>query len=130
MRKRKKMEDRLEEEANKMAELTETTKKKGETRYMSEEAKRDAEERIQAETEVVARLKRQAAEMALRREKMQRDIQKASEAKAAEIEKERTFALQAKQALVEARMKEQEKELKNLSEVAKSKASVMQAECV
>lgn len=97
---------------------------------MSEEAKRDAEERIQAETEVVARLERQVAEMALRRENMQREIQKASEAKAAEIEKESTSALQAKRALVEARIREQEKEIKNISEAAKRKASVKQTDCV
>lgn len=123
MKKRKDMEVRLEEEASKMAELTESAKRKGETKFMSEEAKRDAEERIRAEAEAVIQLEQQAADMALRRENMQRQLAQASEEKAAEIELRANSALKNKRALVEARMKREEEEIKNLSEAAKREAS-------
>ena len=124
MRKRKDMEDRLKEEAIKMAELTESAKKKGETKFMSEEARRDAEERIQVEAEVIARLEHQAADMARTREKIQRDLAKISQEKATEIEKQAIAALQAKRALVDAQIKQEEEEIKSASEAAKREASV------
>lgn len=122
MKKRKNMEERLEEEANKMAELTESAKKKGENKFMSEEAKRGAEERIRAEAEVVAQLERKAAEMALQRENMQKELKAKEDEKKAEIEAS-SSALKQKRALVEARMKQEEEEIKNLSETAKREAS-------
>lgn len=118
MKKRKDMEERLEEEATKMAELTENAKKKGESKFMSEEAKRDAEERIRAEAEVVAQLERQAAEMALQRENMQKQLAEREHQKVAEIEAN-SSALKTKRAMVEARMKQEEEEIKSLSEAAK-----------
>eukprot|EP00752_Nemacystus_decipiens_P001469 g1445.t1 len=118
MKKRKDMEERLEEEATKMAELTESAKKKGESKFMSEEAKRDAEERIRAETEVVAQLERQAAEMALQRENMQKQLAEREKQKVAEIEAN-SSALKTKRAMVEARMRQEEEEIKSLSEAAK-----------
>ncbi|CAM9096338.1 unnamed protein product [Ectocarpus fasciculatus] len=123
MKKRKDMEERLEEEAVKMAELTESAKKKGESKFMSEEAKREAEERIRAEAEVVAQLERQAADMALQRENMQKQLAEREDIKAAEIEAN-TSALQTKRALVEARMRQEEEEIKTLSEAAKREASM------
>ncbi|CAN0426825.1 unnamed protein product [Ectocarpus sp. 12 AP-2014] len=122
MKKRKDMEERLEEEAVKMAELTESAKKKGESKFMSEEAKREAEERIRAEAEVVAQLERQAADMALQRENMQKKLAEREDIKAAEIEAN-TSALKTKRALVEARMRQEEEEIKTLSEAAKREAS-------
>ncbi|CAM9827182.1 unnamed protein product, partial [Ectocarpus sp. 8 AP-2014] len=123
MKKRKDMEERLEEEAVKMAELTESAKKKGESKFMSEEAKREAEERIRAEAEVVAQLERQAADMALQRENMQKQLAEREDIKAAEIEAN-TSALKTKRALVEARMRQEEEEIKTLSEAAKREATV------
>lgn len=122
MRKRKDMEERLEEEASKMAELTESAKKKGESKFMSEEAKRGAEERIRAEAEVVAQLERKAADMALQRQNMQKELEAHEDEKAAEIEAS-SSALKQKRALVEARMKQEEEEIKSLSEAAKREAS-------
>lgn len=122
MKKRKDMEERLEEEASKMAELTESARKKGESKFMSEEAKRDAEERIRAEAEVVAQLERQAVEMALQREKMQKQIEEHEDEKAAEIAAS-SSALKTKRALMEARMRQEEEEIKSLSETAKREAS-------
>lgn len=123
MKKRKDMEERLEEEAVKMAELTESAKKKGESKFMSEEAKREAEERIRAEAEVVSQLERQAADMALQRENMQKQLTEREDIKAAEIEAN-TSALKTKRALVEARMRQEEEEIKTLSEAAKREASI------
>lgn len=122
MKKRKNMEERLEEEASKMAELTESAKKKGENKFMSEEAKRGAEERIRAEAEVVAQLERKAAEMALQRENMQKELEAKEDEKKAEIEAS-SSALKHKRALVEARMKQEEEEIKSLSETAKREVS-------
>lgn len=118
MKKRKDMEERLEEEASKMAQLTESAKKKGENKFMSEEAKRDAEERIRAEAEVVVQLERQAAHMAEQRASMQRQLAEREGQKIAEIEASST-ALKAKRAVVEARMRQEQDELKTLSESAK-----------
>lgn len=123
MKKRRDMEDRLEEEASKMTQLTESAKKKGEDKFMSEEARREAEERIRAETEVVAQLERQAAEMATRRATMQNQLAEHENEKVAEMEAS-SSALRAKRALVEARMRQEEEELKNLSESAKREASI------
>lgn len=122
MKKRKDMEERLEEEATKMAELTESAKKKGESKFMSEEAKRDAEERIRVEAEVVAQLERQAAKMILQREKMQQQLAEREQEKAAEIEAN-SSALKTKRALVEARMRQEEEEIKSLTEAAKREVS-------
>lgn len=122
MKKRKDMEERLEEEATKMAELTESAKKKGESKFMSEEAKRDVEERIRAETEVVAQLERQAAGMVLQRENMQKQLAEREHQKVAEIEAN-SSALKTKRAMVEARMKQEEEEIKSLSEAAKREVS-------
>lgn len=122
MKKRKDMEERLEEEATKMAELTESAKRKGESKFMSEEAKRDAEERIRAEAEVVAQLERQAAEMVLQRENMQKQLAEREHQKVAEIEAN-SSALKTKRAMVEARMRQEEEEIKSLSEAAKREVS-------
>lgn len=116
------MEVRLEEEANKMAQLTESAKKKGESKFMSEEAKRDAQERIQAETEVVAQLERHAAEMARQREILQRQIEQHDDVKKAEIEAGAS-ALKAKREEMEARVRQEEIELETLSESARREAS-------
>lgn len=113
---------RLEEEANKMAQLTESAKKKGESKFMSEEAKRDAQERIQAETEVVAQLERHAAEMARQREILQRQIEQHDDVKVAEIEAGAS-ALKAKREEMEARVRQEEIELETLSESARREAS-------
>lgn len=126
MKKRKEMEERLEEEACKMAELTESAKKKGESKFISEEAKRDAEERIRAEAEVVAQLERQAAEMTLQRENIRKQLAEHEDERAAEIEAS-SSALKTKRALVEARMRQEEEEIKSLSETAKREAS---ASCI
>lgn len=129
MKKRKDMEERLEEEATKMAELTESAKKKGESKFMSEEAKRDAEERIRAEAEVVAQLERQAAEMVLQRENMQKQLAERENQKVAEIEAN-SSALKTKRAMVEARMRQEEEEIKSLSEAAKREVSgIFPARC-
>lgn len=123
MRKRKDMENRLEEEASKMAELTRSAKKKGEIKFMSEEARREAEERIRAEAEVVARLEAQASEMAVQREHMQRRLANHKDEEAAEFEAT-SSALRKKRALVEARMKEEEEEIQLLSENAKREVRI------
>lgn len=117
------MEERLDEEANKMAQLTENAKKKGESKFMTEEAKRDAEERIQADTKVVAQLERQAAEMAAKRENMLRQIKEEEDEKVSKI-KASASLLKAKRAQLEACMRQEEIELKTLSEETKCEASV------
>lgn len=124
MQKRKEMEERLEEEASKMAELTENAKKKGESKFMSEEAKREAEERIRAEAEVVVQLERQAAHMAAQREQMQKKLAEHEDEKAAEIEAN-SSALKTKRALVEEQMRQEEEEIKSLGEAARREVSMV-----
>ncbi|CAM9559454.1 unnamed protein product [Scytosiphon promiscuus] len=118
MKKRRDMEERLEEEATRMAELTETAKKKGQNKFMSEEAKRDAEELLRAEAEVVTKLEQQAADMVLRRQQMQKNLAERENEKAAEIEA-KSSALETKRALVETKMRQEAEEIKSLSEAAK-----------
>lgn len=124
MKKRKEMEERLEEEASKMAELTENAKKKGESKFMSEEAKREAEERIRAEAEVVVQLERQAAHMVAQREQMQKKLAEHEDEKAAEIEAN-SSALKTKRALVEEQMRQEEEEIKSLGEAARREVSMV-----
>ncbi|CAM9456155.1 unnamed protein product [Hapterophycus canaliculatus] len=122
MKKRRDMEERLEEEATKMAELTESAKKKGQSKFMSEEAKRDAEELLRNEAEAVAQLEQQAADMILKRQQMQKKLAAREHEKAAEI-KAHSSALATKRALVETRMRQEADEIRSLSEAAKREAS-------
>lgn len=120
MKKRKNMEERLEEEASKMAQLTESAKKKGESKFMSEAAKRDAEERIRVEGEIVAQLELQAVQMAAHRATMQRQLEECEDREVADTEAS-SVALKAKRTLLQERMRQEEEELKTLSESAKRK---------
>lgn len=116
------MEERLEEEAKRMARLTADAKKKGESKFVSEEARRDVEDRIRAETKVLSELERQAAEMVAERERILKQIEEDEDVKAAEMEAS-AAALKAKRALVEARLRQEELELKALTESAKQEVS-------
>ncbi|CAM9105904.1 unnamed protein product [Choristocarpus tenellus] len=122
MKKRRQMEARLKEEATKMAQLSESAKKKGESKLISEEAKREAQELVQAEALAVAELERQAAEMALQRAEMERQLEVEKKEKAAEIQAT-SSALKAKREEMEAKMQREEQELQSMSESAKRKAS-------
>lgn len=126
MKKRRDMEERLEEEATKMAELTESAKKKGQSKFMSEEAKRGAEELIRTEAKAVAQLQQQAAHMVLHRQQMQKQLEEREHEKSAEI-KANSSAMETKRALVETRMRQEAEEIKSLSEAAKREVNNLAA---